>query len=69
MNDERKNPASLAGRAARKPSVREREWEINAPRPTLDKSPERAMEFTTISGHPIRRLYTPAGSFHLGSGS
>ncbi|MBZ5699277.1 MAG: methylmalonyl-CoA mutase family protein [Acidobacteriia bacterium] len=60
MNDERKNPASLAGRAARKPSVREREWEINAPRPTLDKSPERAMEFTTISGHPIRRLYTPA---------
>ena len=59
MNDERKNPASLAGRAARKPSVREREWEINVLRPTLDKSPERAMEFTTISGHPIRRLYTP----------
>ena len=56
MNDEHKRRHS----SARKPSVREREWEINVLRPTLDKSPERAMEFTTISGHPIRRLYTPA---------
>src|SRR5258708_12513665 len=26
----------------------------------LDKSPERQSQFTTISGHPIRRLYTEA---------
>jgi methylmalonyl-CoA mutase N-terminal domain/subunit len=56
MNDEHKKLHS----SARKPSAREREWKINVLRPTLDKSPERAKEFTTISGHPIRRLYTPA---------
>jgi methylmalonyl-CoA mutase, N-terminal domain len=28
-------------------------------RATGEKSPERASEFTTISGHPIRRLYSP----------
>lgn len=27
---------------------------------TKDKSSERAAEFTTVSGYPIRRLYTPA---------
>ncbi len=44
----------------RKSSPREREWEEKTLRPTLEKSPERAAAFTTISGHPIRRLYTPA---------
>jgi methylmalonyl-CoA mutase, N-terminal domain len=29
-------------------------------RPALEKSPERSSEFTTISGHPIARLYTQA---------
>ena len=28
--------------------------------PSLEKSPKRAAEFTTISGHPIQHLYTPA---------
>src|SRR5882757_7845166 len=28
--------------------------------PALDKSPQRQSQFTTISGHPIRRLYTEA---------
>src|SRR5712691_6386016 len=28
--------------------------------PALDQSPERQSQFTTISGHPIRRLYTEA---------
>jgi methylmalonyl-CoA mutase N-terminal domain/subunit len=46
--------------ALREPSVKERTWEENTLRPTLEKSPERQTEFTTISGHPIRRLYTPA---------
>jgi len=44
----------------RKSSPREREWEEKTLGPTLEKSPERAAEFTTVSGHPIRRLYTPA---------
>ncbi|HLK02791.1 MAG TPA: methylmalonyl-CoA mutase family protein [Candidatus Acidoferrum sp.] len=45
---------------ARKPSKRELEWEKNILEPTLQKSPERQKQFTTISGYPIRRLYTPA---------
>jgi methylmalonyl-CoA mutase N-terminal domain/subunit len=45
---------------SREPSVQERAWEENTLRPTLEKSPERQTEFTTISGYPIRRLYTPA---------
>jgi len=44
----------------RTPSAKERAWEEKTLRPTLEKSPERQAEFTTISGHPIRRLYTPA---------
>src|SRR6202171_5072551 len=42
----------------RKPSDRERNWEETQLRPALEKSPERSSEFTTISGHPIERLYT-----------
>jgi methylmalonyl-CoA mutase N-terminal domain/subunit len=45
---------------SRKPSEKERAWEENTLRPTLEKSPERQTEFTTISGYPVRRLYTPA---------
>ena len=44
----------------RRPSASERAWEEKTLQPTLQKSPERAHEFTTISGHPIRRLYTEA---------
>jgi len=44
----------------RKPTVGEQEWEEGTLRPALAKSPERAAEFTTVSGHPIRRLYTQA---------
>jgi methylmalonyl-CoA mutase, N-terminal domain len=45
---------------SRGPSAKERAWNENTLRPTLEKSPERQTEFTTISGYPIRRLYTPA---------
>jgi methylmalonyl-CoA mutase N-terminal domain/subunit len=38
----------------------ERAWEEKTLRPSLQKSPERASEFTTVSSYPIRRLYTPA---------
>jgi methylmalonyl-CoA mutase, N-terminal domain len=44
----------------RHPSSAERAWEEKTLRPTLQKSPERAAEFTTVSSYPIRRLYTPA---------
>ena len=46
--------------ATRKPSAAELAWEKNTLEPALKKSPERREEFTTISGHPIRRLYTEA---------
>jgi methylmalonyl-CoA mutase N-terminal domain/subunit len=44
----------------RQPSPKEQSWEKNTLQPTLDKRPERLPEFTTISGYPIRRLYTQA---------
>ena len=44
----------------RQPSPAEREWEEKTLKPALGKSPERSTAFTTVSGHPIRRLYTPA---------
>ena len=34
-------------------------WEREVLGPALDRSPERAVSFTTISGRPIDRLYTP----------
>jgi methylmalonyl-CoA mutase, N-terminal domain len=44
----------------REPSAKEKSWEENTLRPTLERNPERQAEFTTVSGFPIRRLYTPA---------
>jgi methylmalonyl-CoA mutase N-terminal domain/subunit len=52
--------ATVEGESPRNPSVSEREWESRVLDPVLQKSPERLSEFTTVSGHPIRRLYTPA---------
>ncbi len=51
---------ALESAEPRKPSAREQEWEARVLKPTLEKSPERQTEFTTVSAHPIRRLYTPA---------
>src|SRR5467141_1542024 len=44
----------------RTPSSKEKSWEEKTLRPTLAKNPERQAEFTTVSGYPIQRLYTPA---------
>src|SRR5580765_8618960 len=44
----------------RKPSAKEKSWQENTLRPTLEKNPERQPEFTTVSGYPIQRMYTPA---------
>src|ERR1700680_4599814 len=49
-----------SGSARREPSGKEKAWEENTLAPTLEKSPERQAEFTTISAYPIQRLYTPA---------
>jgi methylmalonyl-CoA mutase, N-terminal domain len=34
-------------------------WEREVLEPSLARSPERAASFTTISGHPVDRVYTP----------
>src|SRR5258708_35307696 len=58
----------------RRPSTVEKEWAEKTLAPTLEKSPERPIgastgvnldeqghaRVTTISGVPVRRLYTPA---------
>ena len=36
------------------------------PSATLEKSPERAAKFTTVSSYPIRRFYSPADLAGLG---
>ncbi|MGC1968834.1 MAG: methylmalonyl-CoA mutase family protein [Candidatus Acidiferrales bacterium] len=41
-------------------SAGERAWEEKTLRPTLQNSPERDADFTTVSSYPLRRLYTPA---------
>ena len=35
------------------------QWESTTLKKTLDRSPERQEEFTTESGIPVQRLYTP----------
>src|ERR1700678_2244929 len=58
--DPLKTNAVDARDAKRKPSQAELKWDATTLRPTLEKSPERPSDFTTVSSYPIRRLYTPA---------
>jgi methylmalonyl-CoA mutase N-terminal domain/subunit len=44
----------------RTPSPQQESWEQDTLAPVLEKNPERQAQFTTISGHPIRRLYSEA---------
>src|ERR1043165_7631612 len=63
MSDQMKSkaPATIAPPPpARAVSREDQSWETNTLAPALARSPERQKEFTTISGHPIRRLYTEA---------
>ncbi len=53
-------PATEKFPTKRAPSPQEKSWEQNTLAPVLQKNPERQAQFTTISGHPIRRLYTEA---------
>ena len=50
----------VTARTDRQPSVGETRWEKQTLKPALAKSPEREEVFTTLSGVPIERLYTPA---------
>ncbi len=65
MSDPTKNvtqtlPGKEITAPKRVPSSAERAWQEKTLAPVLAKNPERLPEFTTISGHPIRRLYTEA---------
>src|SRR6266446_5141130 len=53
-------PANEKSPAQRTLSAEEKAWEEKTLVPVLAKSPERQAEFTTVSGHPIRRLYSEA---------
>lgn len=44
----------------RHPSPAERDWENTTLKNSRQALPERMPEFTTVSGVPVRRLYTPA---------
>ncbi len=60
MAKESKTATAEKQERERKPSAAEQAWENTTLKKALERQPERAEEFTTISGHPIRRLYTPA---------
>jgi methylmalonyl-CoA mutase N-terminal domain/subunit len=46
--------------SARQRSTAETRWEETVLKPALEHSPERKELFTTLSGVPVERLYTPA---------
>jgi methylmalonyl-CoA mutase N-terminal domain/subunit len=60
MSQREKTQTTLEETGKRTPSPKEQQWEERTLKPLLEKSPERMAEFTTVSGHPINRLYAPA---------
>ena len=61
MSANEKRGADVANEDShRQPSSGELRWEERTLKPALQKSPERQKEFTTLSGVPVNRLYTPA---------
>jgi methylmalonyl-CoA mutase N-terminal domain/subunit len=51
----------MSGNTEQKRRQRERaRWEAETLKPFLEEAPERDVPFTTVSGKPIERLYTPA---------
>ena len=40
-------------------AAQQHQWHANMVEPTLQQFPERLPEFTTLSGIPLQRLYTP----------
>jgi len=60
MPDDSKSATAERTEADRRPSAAEKAWEKTTLKKALEQNPERQREFTTISGYPVRRLYTPA---------
>ena len=59
MSDSRRTAAEPETKpSARQPS--ETRWEETVLKPALEQSPERKELFTTLSGVPVERLYTPS---------
>ena len=56
----KKDHIGISNDSGRSPSVGERRWEQETLKPMLEKSPERAARFTTVSSYPVERLRTPA---------
>src|SRR3989442_6844374 len=56
----RRAPPEQASGTGRRPSSSELRWEQATLNPALEKSSERETSFTTVSGVPVERLYTPA---------
>ncbi len=60
MTKESKTLTEERRETQRKPTPAELQWEETVLRKALEVSPERPGGFTTVSGVPLRRLYTPA---------
>ena len=61
MNHRRKtNVEHETGRSARQPSSAESRWKEKVLEPALKSTPERRNVFTTLSGVPVEKLYTPS---------
>ena len=61
VSENKKAAAEVANEISRRhSSSSEQRWEEQTLKPALAKSPERQEVFTTLSGVPINRLYTPA---------
>ncbi len=61
MSTNDKPGAEVANKASgRQSSSGEQRWQEQTLTPALRKSPERQKAFTTLSGVPVNRLYTPA---------
>src|SRR5271157_400728 len=61
VNENKRARAEVTnGLSHRQPSAGEQRWLEQTLKPALEKSPERQEVFTTLSGVPIHRLYTPA---------
>ncbi len=61
MDENKKAGTGVAnGHSKRQPSAEEQRWQEQILSPALQRSLERQKDFTTLSGVPINRLYTPA---------
>jgi methylmalonyl-CoA mutase N-terminal domain/subunit len=61
MSHSRKRATELEAQGFhRQPSAAETRWEEEVLKPALKQSPERKDLFTTLSGVPVERLYTPS---------